>query len=78
MLGSMQSNSQIYIPLSSVAKSILTPHVKVAARPFAALKESAMIKTYVRSDVVMKIGYFSLVALAFGFVSMLLMTGLHP
>ena len=37
-----------------------------------------MTKTYVLSDFLVKTVYFSLAAAAFLFVSMLLMTGLHP
>ena len=37
-----------------------------------------MIKNHVLSDIVAKATYFSLVAAAFVFVAMLLMTGLHP
>jgi hypothetical protein len=41
-------------------------------------KELAMLKNYVLSDMVTKAAYFSFVAAAFVFVTMLLMTSLHP
>jgi len=37
-----------------------------------------MIRNYVISDVATKTAYFSLVAAAFVFVAMLLMTDMHP
>ena len=37
-----------------------------------------MASSTVRSDVVMKIAYFSIAAAALIFVSMLVLTGLHP
>ena len=37
-----------------------------------------MAMGYARSDVGAKAGYFCLTAAAFGFVAMLLLTGLHP
>jgi hypothetical protein len=36
-----------------------------------------MIRNYVLADVVTKVAYFSLVATAFVFVPILLMTGMH-
>jgi hypothetical protein len=41
-------------------------------------KEEVMIKNFVLSDFGTKTAYFSLVAAAVVFVSMLLLTGLHP
>jgi len=37
-----------------------------------------MASAHARSDLVTKLIYFSLVAVVFTFVSMLLLTGLHP
>jgi hypothetical protein len=37
-----------------------------------------MIKNHVLSDIATKATYFSLVAAAFVFVAMILMTGMHP
>jgi hypothetical protein len=39
---------------------------------------SVMAAEYVLADVATKVAYFSLTAVAFVFVSMLLLTGLHP
>jgi hypothetical protein len=41
-------------------------------------EEEIVTRNYVLSDFVMKIAYFSLAAVAFVFVSMLMITGLHP
>jgi len=40
--------------------------------------EAIVTKNYVLSDVVTKSAYFSLAAATFVFVSLLLLTGLHP
>jgi hypothetical protein len=40
-------------------------------------EEPVMIRNYVLADVVTKVAYFSLVATAFVFVAILLMTGMH-
>jgi hypothetical protein len=37
-----------------------------------------MTKNYVLADVILKASYFSVAALAFVFVSMLLLTTIHP
>jgi hypothetical protein len=37
-----------------------------------------MIKGYIATDVAIKTAYFSFVAIAFIFVSMLLLAGVHP
>ena len=41
-------------------------------------EEEIVTRNYVLSDFVTKTAYFSLAAAAFLFVSMLMMTGLHP
>ena len=41
-------------------------------------EEEIVTRNYVLSDFVTKIAYFSLAAAAFAFVSMLMMTDLHP
>jgi hypothetical protein len=41
-------------------------------------REAVVTKTYVLSDVAMKTVYYSATAAAFAFISMLLLTGLHP
>jgi hypothetical protein len=60
-----------------MANSTAQPHVS-GGSTISDLQEPAMTKTYVFSDVLVKTVYFSLAAAAFVFVSMLLMTGLHP
>jgi hypothetical protein len=44
----------------------------------AGLEEASVTRNAVVTDVVMKTLYFSLALAAFVFVSMLLLTGLHP
>jgi hypothetical protein len=52
-------------------KTTLTDQVK-------RFKDRIMIKNYVLSDMVTKATYVCLVAAAFVFIAMLLMTGMHP
>jgi hypothetical protein len=42
------------------------------------VEDVSMTEGYVFADVATKVAYFSLMAAAFIFVSMLLLTGLHP
>ena len=64
-------------PSAAMANSTAHPHVSNGSTIYG-LREPTMTKTYVFPDFLVKSVYLSLAAAAFLFVSMLLMTGLHP
>jgi len=50
----------------------------LAAGLLTDLEETIVTKNYVLADVILKTAYFSVAAMAIVFVSMLLLTTLHP